>query len=174
MMNQITTKTKIIIAILITLIIGILVAILINNKLKENRPKNEKDAISNMMEYFEDADKDDNEINNIVETDNNEILENTANEQDVVKNDEPNKVENNNSSVVGKEEQESKQENSEAQNSQKAIELAKKEWAISVDSYDFNAELQSDGTYNVSVINKANRTVITIYNVNVNTGIVKE
>lgn len=173
-MNQITTKTKIIIAILIALAIGILVTVLINNKLKENKPKKEQDVISNMMEYFEDTDKDNNEINNIVETDNNEILENITNEENVVKNDEANRAENNSSTVVGKEEQESKQENIEAQNRQKAIELAKEEWAISVDSYDFNAELQSDGTYNVSVINKANRTVITIYNVNVNTGIVKE
>ena len=35
-----------------------------------------------------------------------------------------------------------------------AIELAKKEWAISINSYDFEAELQNDGTYIVRVRNK--------------------
>ena len=57
---------------------------------------------------------------------------------------------------------------------QKAIELAKKEWAISVNSYDFQAELQSDGTYIVKVINKTNRNEVTRYTVNVKTRAVKE
>ena len=63
--------------------------------------------------------------------------------------------------VVGKEEQESSKENTEVDNKKTAIELAKKEWAISVDSYDFQAELQSDGTYIVRVINKTNRNEVT-------------
>ncbi len=174
MINQITTKTKIIIVILSVLLIGGVVAVIFNNKVKENKSNNNQDAISNMMDYFENINENDNyndnEISNSIE-ENNVLSENIINEQDVPKIEEQNS---NNTAIVGKEEQESKQENIEVQNRQKAIELAKEEWAISVDSYDFNAELQDDGTYNVSVINKANRTVITIYNVNVNTGKVTE
>ena len=84
---------------------------------------------------------------------------------------EKNEVQN---TVVGKEEQESSKENTEVDNKKTAIELAKKEWAISVDSYDFQAELQSDGTYIVRVINKTNRNEVTRYTVNVKTGAVVE
>ena len=52
--------------------------------------------------------------------------------------------------------------------------MAQKEWGISINDYDFQDELQTDGTYNVSVINKTNRTVICIYNVNVQSGTVTE
>ena len=84
---------------------------------------------------------------------------------------EKNEVQN---TVVGKEEQESSKENTEVDNKKTAIELAKKEWAISVDSYDFQAELQGDGTYIVRVINKTNRNEVTRYTVNVKTGAVVE
>ena len=55
-----------------------------------------------------------------------------------------------------------------------AIELAKKEWAISINSYDFEAELQNDGTYIVRVRNKTTRNEVTRYTVNVKTGTVVE
>ena len=56
----------------------------------------------------------------------------------------------------------------------KAIEIAKNEWAISVDSYDYRAELQSDGTYVVRVIGKTDRNEVTRYIVNVKTGVATE
>ena len=57
--------------------------------------------------------------------------------------------------------------------------MAKKEWGISVDSYDYDAELQSDGTYIVTVRNKSNdeRThgrPEAVYVVNVKTGTATE
>ena len=60
------------------------------------------------------------------------------------------------------------------ENEEKAVELAKKEWAISVNSYEFQPELQNDGTYIVKVINKTNRNEVTRYTVNVKTGVATE
>ena len=89
-----------------------------------------------------------------------------------------NKTQNNVSSktntVIGKEEQESSNENTSVNDESKAIELAKKEWGISVDSYDYDAELQSDGTYIVTVRGKNDRNVVTSYVVNVKDGTATE
>lgn len=52
--------------------------------------------------------------------------------------------------------------------------MAKKEWAISVNSYDFEPELQSEGIYKVTVRNKTDRTEVTRYTVNVKTGEIVE
>ena len=79
-----------------------------------------------------------------------------------------------NNKVVGKEEEESTQGNNEKENENKAIELAKKEWGISVDSYAFDATLNQNGTYNVVVKNKTTTEYITSYTVNVATGVVTE
>ena len=55
-----------------------------------------------------------------------------------------------------------------------AIELAKKEWGINVDAYIFEAEKNSDGTFEVTVRNQNDRNVVTVYQVNVKTGAVTE
>ena len=85
-----------------------------------------------------------------------------------------NEVSDNKTTVIGKEEQESSKENTSMSDEQKAIEIAKNEWAISVDSYDYRAELQSDGTYVVRVIGKTDRNEVTRYIVNVKTGVATE
>ena len=76
--------------------------------------------------------------------------------------------------IIGKEEQESKNENTEEDNRNVAIELAKKEWNISIDSYNFEAKLKSEGIYEVSVRNKTNGYVNAVYTVNIKTGTVTE
>lgn len=163
-----TNRTKIIIGIIIAIVIIAMISGAMKNKKVDNNETKKQDEFANALDYLKDTNKKENQINNVIE--NNVIEENLISEKNEVNN-----VQNNNSNVVvGKEEQESSKENTEADNKETAIELAKKEWAISVDSYDFQAELQSDGTYIVKVINKTNRNEVTRYTVNVKTGAVKE
>lgn len=158
--------TKILIAILIiaAITIGIVGAVNTTTK-KESKKEGELDEFINYINSTQNNIDKDNKENKIEE---NKVEENT------VKKDtsEDNKVQNN---VVGKEEEDSKKENTETQNKQKAIQMAKDEWAISVDSYDFQAILKNDGIYEVTVIsNDSNRTTVAIYTVDVNAGTVTE
>lgn len=163
-----TNGNKIIIGIIIVvLIIAIIFGVSKNKKTDNNEYKNQK-VSTDLFNYLNDMGGKENQVNNIIE--NNIDEENLISEENEV-----NEVQNSNSNaVVGKEEQESNKENTETDNRETAIKLAKKEWAISVDSYDFQAELQSDGTYIVKVINKTNRNEVTRYTVNVKTGAVVE
>lgn len=163
-----TNGNKIIIGIIIVvLIIAIIFGVSKNKKTDNNEYKNQK-VSTDLFNYLNDMGGKENQVNNIIE--NNIDEENLISEENEI-----NEVQNSNSNaVVGKEEQESNKENTEADNRETAIKLAKKEWAISVDSYDFQAELQSDGTYIVKVINKTNRNEVTRYTVNVKTGAVVE
>lgn len=162
-----TNKTKIIIAILIILAIGVAIFGIANNNKSENSTNKKQDEIDNMLKYFDETDDKNTQINN---TEIKNDIENITSNENQVNNENQNNV------VVGKEEQESNSENTELDNKQKAIELAKKEWAISVNSYDFQvSDVKSDGTYDVTVIsNDVNRTTVAIYNVNVKTEIVKD
>lgn len=162
-----TNKTKIIIAILIILAIGVAIFGIANNNKPENSTNKKQDEIDNMLKYFDETDDKNTQINN---TEIKNDIENITSNENQVNNENQNNV------VVGKEEQESNSENTELDNKQKAIELAKKEWAISVNSYNFQvSDVKSDGTYDVTVIsNDANRTTVAIYNVNVKTEIVKD
>lgn len=161
-----TNRTKIIIGIIIVIaIIGTIFGVLKNREVENNEAKNQ-DEINNVFDYLNETNEEENQINNVIE--NNAVEENLAT-------DTTNTVSNAQSNtVVGKEEQESSNENTEVDNKEIAIELAQKEWAISVDSYDFEPELQSDGTYVVRVRNKTNRNEVTRYIVNVKTGAVVE
>lgn len=164
-----TNKTKIIIGVLIiAIVIVALAGIAQQRKSEDNKSYENEDSINDLFDEYVDEEKENNETNNIVEENN--VIENTVSES---KNS---NVQNTNtqSTVIGKEEQESNKENTEAADKQQAIDLAKQEWAISVDSYDFQAELKEDKIYEVSVINKTNRNVITIYTVNLKTGTVIE
>ena len=102
-----------------------------------------------------------NEVNNTTESENrtttNTVVNNTSS-----------------TTIVGKEEQESQKENTSANDEETAIELAKKEWGINVDAYIFEAEKNSDGTFEVTVRNQNDRNVVTVYQVNVKTGAVTE
>lgn len=152
--------TKILIGILLILavIIGVKGAISANqDKSSENKHNGELDGLWEYLNKTENENKDeDNTIKN--EELSNEVLENNIEEN-----------------VVGKEEEDSKKENNEAENRKKAIQMAKDEWAISVDSYDFQALLKDNGIYEVTVIsNDYNRTTVAIYTVDVNAGTIVE
>lgn len=162
-----TNKTKIIIAVLLILAVGIAIyGIVSNKKGTENTSVKQED---NLLMYFDERNYYSNESSN---TENNVI------ENNIVTNDTTNQVQDNSSSktntVIGKEEQESSNENTSVNDEGKAIELAKKEWGISVDSYDYDAELQNDGTYIVTVRGKNDRNAVTSYVVNVKAGTATE
>lgn len=162
-----TNKTKIIIGILIVVAIIVLVLGILNSNIKKVDNNGKKDGFSNIANYIDDITPQEGEFDNSIndiEDGNNVIVENSVNEGNTVQND----------NVVGREEQDSKNENTEANNRSVAIELAKKEWNISVDSYNFEAEFKSDGIYEVSVRNKTNGYVNAVYTVNVKTGTVTE
>lgn len=165
-----TNKTKIIIAVLLILAVGIAIYGIVSNKKGTENTSGKQDELSNMMDYFDDQNNSSKNTN--IENENNVIEDNT------VTNDTTNQVQDNSSSktntVIGKEEQESSNENTSVNDESKAIELAKKEWGISVDSYDYDAELQSDGTYIVTVRGKNDRNAVTSYVVNVKAGTATE
>lgn len=165
-----TNKTKIIIAVLLILAVGIAIYGIVSNKKGTENTSVKQDELSNMMDYFDDQNNSSENTN--IENENNVIENNT------VTNDTTNQVQDNSSSktntVIGKEEQESSNENTSVNDESKAIELAKKEWGISVDSYDYDAELQSDGTYIVTVRGKNDRNAVTSYVVNVKVGTATE
>ncbi len=157
-----TNKTKIIIAILIIAAIAIGIIGIVNSRVNYNSGSKEEEQINEMLKYFNDSENSSVE-NNIVEN-KNEKNATTQNNQAQAS-----------SSVIGREEQESKNENTSVNNEQKALDMAKKEWGLSVDSYKFEAELQSDGTYQVTVRSKdSNLTEVARYMVNVQSGTIKE
>lgn len=161
-----TNRTKIIIGIIVVIVIVGMIFRTVKNRNMETNVAQNQDEISNMFDYLNETDED-NKINN--------VIENNVVEENLLSNTEINDVDSAQSnSVVGKEEQESSDENTEVDNREIAIELAQKEWAISVDSYDFEPELQSDGTYLVRVRNKTDRNEVTRYTVDVKTGAVVE
>ena len=162
-----TNKTKIIVAILIILAIAVAIFGIATSNKSENNANKKQDEISEMMNYMDDTDKKDNKTNE-VEVNNNVLNENEISNENKIDN------ETKDNTVIGKEEQESNSENTEFDNKQKAIEMAKKEWGISVDSYKFEAELQSDGTYIVKVINKTDTKENARYIVNVTTETIEE
>lgn len=171
-----TNRTKIIIIAIIVaiLVIGIIAAININKKNAEETTN--KSGLSEFDQYMDQMNNsEENEI-----SENNELEENTIENNTVIDEETPNETQNNNSNnnqstVIGKEEQESDKGNNEESNRQKAIKLAQEEWGISISSYDFQADLKSDGTYEVTVrSNDVNRTTVAIYKVNVETGTVTE
>lgn len=164
-----TNRTKILIGIVIViLIIAIIFGFSKNKKIDNNEVQNQQE-FGNVFDYINETNETENQINNVIE--NNVIEENIISDE---KENYNNTQSNNSNVVVGKEEKESSSENTEVNNMDTAIELAKKEWAISINSYDFEAELQNDGTYIVRVRNKTTRNEVTRYTVNVKTGTVVE
>lgn len=161
-----TNGEKILVGIVViaTIITGIIL-VTSNNKAKENID-NQKSEIDNMVDYINGNNKD-----NIIETDiDNNIVKNEISNEDIVDNEENNEINNN---FVGKEE--SNNQNTELDNEKKAIELAQKEWGLSINAYSFEAKLQEDGNYKVTVRGKSgNLEEIVTYLVNVKTGVVED
>lgn len=168
-----TNKTKIIIAILITIAVAIgIFGIISTNKNKENKNK-QQEAFDQMVSYMDKLNE--KKPENDIQIENNIVDENLINNNSSINNNDKviNEIQNNNT-IIGKEEQESNDENTKIDNQQKAIELAQKEWGISITSYKFEANLQNDGTYEVKVYNKTDTSYITTYIVNVETEKVTE
>lgn len=164
-----TNRTKILIGIGIVILIIVTIFGFSKNKKADYNDVQNQQEFGNVFDYINEENKSKNEINNVIE--NNNIVENSVSKE---KNETNNIQDNSVNAVVGKEEKESNNDNTEVDNMKTAIDLAKKEWAISVDSYDFEAELQSDGTYIVKVRNKTTRNEVTRYTVNVKTSSVVE
>ena len=104
----------------------------------------------------------DNYIDGIIEnnqTEDNTSTENTVTETETNTSKEP--------EIIGKEEEESSKENTGLTDQETAIKMAQEEWEIDVDSYIFETNLNSDGTYKVTVRNKTDRNAVTQYTVNV-------
>ena len=157
-----TTKTKIIIVVLLIASIAIVVFGVHKSKTKEEKNVTRQRDFSDVVEYYT-SDSEENRDNSIL-NDTNLISSNTV----------TNTSNTTNTTVVGKEEQESASQNSGANDEQTAIQLAQKEWGLSVSAYDFKATKNDDGTYNVEVINKTNTRTEVEYIVNVRTGSVVE
>ena len=167
-----TNKTKIIIGIVaVTVVIAAIFGVVKNNQKTEDTSVNE-DNFENIFDSFEEENV--LEENNNIEVENNLIEVNTVIEENTTKNQISNNSSTKTETVIGKEEKESSEENTTANDKDTAIELAKKEWGISVDSYDYDAELQSDGTYIVTVRGKNDRNAVTSYVVDVKAGTATE
>lgn len=156
--------------ILISILLGITIIMffVFNNNFNEIEDSTVEET-NTIMDYFEQ----DKENKNV-------IIQNEAKSENIVENKVSNEVKNEiknqtKDEVVGKEEQESKKENVGLTNEQKAIKLAQDEWGISINSYIFEAEIQSKNTYRVTVrSNNSNRTTVAVYIVNVENEIVTE
>lgn len=161
-----TNRTKILIGILIIIAITVGIVGAINKNKNNETLKNNKSKIDQMVEYIE---KTQNKSEENIVIENNEIENNTIENSNIEYKED--KKEN----TIGKEEQESKDENTQLKDEEKAIQMAKEEWAISIESYDFQAKLKKEGIYEVTVIsNDSNRTTVAIYTVNVKEGTVTE
>ena len=102
-------------------------------------------------------------MSNVISNKLNETVDNTEKNENTIKNE----VSDNKTTVIGKEEQESSKENTGLTDQETAIKMAQEEWGIDVDSYIFETNLNSDGTYKVTVRNKTDRNAVTQYTVNV-------
>lgn len=155
-----TNKTKIIIGILV--VAAIIIAIVgVTGTFKKKYDNENKDEFSEIYDYFNETNElSENEV--IGNKQENEIDNNTSN--------------NTQSNIIGKEEQESKKEAANIVDyEQKAIEMAKKEWGISVDSYDFKAKKESNTVYTVTVEEQnGNKYRLATYTVDVAAGTVVE
>jgi len=158
-----SNKNKIIIGILV--VVGFLVIfkglVDVGKKIKEEKGGHKTNTVNTLFtEYVE---------NKVIE---NEIVEENVIIEDEVK--EKTKKGTVNEEVVGREEQESNQEaNTELEDEKQAIELAKEEWGISVDSYYYDVKLKEDKIYEVTVRSKSTTEAIIVYTVNLKTGTVE-
>lgn len=159
---------KITIIIAIALAIGVTIYGVTANK-RENKKEN-NNTTSDMMDIFNEYES---TYENKENQQENELNNNLANNTNISQKE--NIITNGtNTDVVGQEEKISANENTSTNDEQTAVELAKKEWGISVDSYDYSVEPKGEGIYEVRVIGKNDRKEVTRYTVNVKTGAVTE
>lgn len=148
-----TNRTKILLLIAIILIIFGIVYIK-----KENKPENSlNNTEKNIFSELEN-DNIQNVVENTTEKEVNNMVENNTT----------------NTIIVGKEEAESNQENTYLTEQETAIKMAQKEWGLDINSYIFEANANSDGTFKITVRNKTDRNAIAQYTVNVKTNTITE
>lgn len=168
-----SNKTKIALTIIIILIIILGIYAATRGIKKENVIEN-KENVFDMDSYLDEID---NSAKEEQSDENNEIKnEQIRNEINTDKTDEKNENDSKNQ-IIGKEEQESKNEENKivVDREEKAKQLAKEEWGIDVDSYNYNIiQKIDDDNYQVEVRSKTTTTQIVIYNVNVVTEEVTE
>ena len=168
-----SNKTKIALTIIIILIIILGIYAATRGIKKENVIEN-KENVFDMDSYLDEID---NSAKEEQSDENNEIKnEQIRNEINTDKTDEKNENDSKNQ-IIGKEEQESKNEENKivVDREEKAKQLAKEEWGIDVDSYNYNIIQKIDNdNYQVEVRSKTTTTQIVIYNVNVVTEEVTE
>lgn len=157
-----TNRTKIIVGILAVAVIIIAIVGFTGNLKKDDNNEN-KNEFSEIYEYFNET---------------NDISENEIKSDEKVEQIEKNIVSNTNTNtpVIGREEQESEKEAANIVDyEQKAIEMAKKEWGISIDSYDFKAKKESNTVFTVTVEEQnGNKYRVATYTVDVVAGTVVE
>ncbi len=160
-----TNGEKILTGIVIIAAIITIIIVITNNNAK-NKIENQKNEIDNIEDYLNDVDE---------ENISNNSTDNELNEE-VNKNEIKNEINNiSDNNVIGKEEQESNSQNTELNNEKKAIQLAQKEWGLSINAYNFEAKLQDNGNYKVTVRGKSgNLEEIVTYMVDVKKGIVED
>ncbi len=155
--------TKILIGSIVVTIIGVCVYVGISIS-KETSTLNQEENKVNIDNYINEILDQEENKNNIVENSENKV--GASANTNTHTNKEP--------EIVGKEEQESKQENTGLSDKETAIKLAQEEWGIDINSYIFETELNSDGTYRVIVRNKTDRNAVTQYKVDVKSKTVVE
>ncbi|MCI8616726.1 MAG: hypothetical protein HFJ60_00415 [Clostridia bacterium] len=161
-----TNGEKILVGIVVIAAIITTIIVITSNNAK-NKIENQKNEINNIEHYLNGVDE--NKTNNNI-TDN-EIKENEILKENETTNDINNTTGDN---VIGKEEG-SNNQNAELDNEKKAIKLAQKEWGLSINAYNFEAKLQENGTYEVTVRGKSgNLEEIVTYLVNLETGVVED
>ena len=160
-----TNKTKIIIATIIIIMISVCAYSAVRIKKISTTSANSLEGNNYTIEQF---------IDNTIGEENNKIENNSQNTVQTEVNEIKAEQNNAQKNVIGKEEEESKKENTAVNEEETAINLAKREWEIDVDSFKFEARKNEAGVYTVSVINKTTGNTETIYTVNVKTGAVTE
>lgn len=155
-------KTKIIIAIavIVAIIIGIVVYLFL---IKDNNEEN------TIVEEVQENEIDEEDTNSVDEEQENGVEENVANDT-ITENNVQQTSQEQQEQIIGREEQESINQNQGPTNEEKVIELAKNKWGANDTTVTFNIMNREGDIYMVSVNNKETTAVMAWYQVNVATG----
>ncbi len=155
-------KMKIIIAIAIIAVIVIIIAISVFLRKDDKGENNEENTI---VEEFQENEIDEEEKNQIDEEQENSVEENVINETSNV-----NVQQTTQDQIIGREEQESINQNQGPTDEEKVIELVKNKWGANDSTVTFNIMNREGDIYMVSVNNKSTTAVMAWYQVNIATG----
>lgn len=159
-------KTKIIIAVavIVAIIIGIVVYLFL---IKDNNEENNEE--NTIVEEVQENEIDEEDTNSVDEEQENGVEENVANDT-VTESNVQQTTQEPQEQIIGREEQESINQNQGPTDEEKVIELAKNKWGANDTTVTFNIMNREGDIYMVSVNNKETTAVMTWYQVNVATG----